>query len=362
MLTDMSLFFSFLLSAFIGMLATLACIYLLTPVAQHIGLVDMPGGRKMHVHPVPLIGGIAIFIGFCFGLLCFNMSLHNYRGLLAGGVILVLLGVMDDFKELTPRIRLIGQTLAALALVHWGHLTVNQLGNLFFIGNIHLGFFSVPITLLCVLGFINAINMIDGHDGLAGLIVLGQALLFSFLNFYLQQPYNSYLLLIFSAVLCIFLAFNLPSPLRSRASIFMGDAGSTFTGFVVAWFAVSTAHAMLHQLPHQLFYTSFNPVTILWILAYPVFDLLTVVLHRVRTKRSPLEGGRDHLHHLLLGMGLQRTTVTFLLFLFSFLLGVTGIVLAKQNISEPQQMLSFLAVFATYILITSVLQKCVSCV
>src|SRR5690349_17038507 len=98
----MSFFLSFALSASVGVFTTLACIYLLKPVAIHIGLVDRPGGRKLHAEEVPLIGGISFFMGFCFSLLCMDISLRDYRGLLAGSAILVLIGIVDDFRELTP--------------------------------------------------------------------------------------------------------------------------------------------------------------------------------------------------------------------------------------------------------------------
>src|SRR3990167_2762186 len=100
----MNFFLAFSLSISVGIFTTLTCIYLLRPAAEHIGLVDTPGGRKMHADAVPLIGGIAIFVGFCFSLLCLNVSLHDYRGLLAGSAIFVLICVMDDFRELKTRI------------------------------------------------------------------------------------------------------------------------------------------------------------------------------------------------------------------------------------------------------------------
>ena len=350
----MNILISFPLSVLVGAFITLACIHLLEPVAVHIGLVDIPGGRKTHAHAVPLIGGIAIFFGFCFSLLCLNISLHNYRGLLAGSSILMLLGVMDDFRELTPRIRLVGQCLATLILIEWGHLSIDHLGNLFFLGNINLGFFSLLFTIIFVLGFINSINMIDGYDGLAGLIVLGQALIFVFFSARFHQIQNVYLLLIFIVVLCVFLFFNLPLPRRKRASIFMGDAGSTFIGFVIAWFAVDLSQTMFM---HKQLNSNFNPVTILWVLAYPLYDLLSVILHRLSTRRSPFIASRDHLHYLLLDAGICPMRVIFILFIFSVGLGLMGLALAHQKISEPWQLVGFLLVFVMYFITTLLLQR-----
>jgi len=343
--------FSFLVSACVGIFTTLFCIQLLKPVAVHIGLVDIPGGRKKHANAVPLIGGIAVFLGFSFALLSFNVSLSDYRGLLAGSAILILIGVMDDFKELTPRVRLVGQCLATLLLIAWGHISLDHLGNLFFFGNLNLGIgvWSYLLTIFIVLGFINAINMIDGHDGLAGLIVLGEALMLSYYNFMFHQMEDASLLLFFAAVLGAFLIFNMPVPWRKRASIFFGDAGSTFSGFVIAWFALYLSQLFLSQInPIK----GFNLVTVLWVLAYPLYDLCTVLLHRLMTGKSAFAGSRDHLHYLLFDRGVKLSVVTFLLFMLSLAFGLFGFFLANEHIREFWQLLVFCAMFIAYFLIS----------
>lgn len=350
----MSVFFSFLLSITVGAFVTTACIYLLKPIAMHIGLVDTPGGRKTHADAIPLIGGISIFFGFCFSLLCLNISLQDYRGLLAGSAILVLIGVMDDFHELTPRIRLIGQCLATLLLIEWGHHSINHLGNLFFLGNLSLGIFSIFFTIIFVLGFINSINMIDGHDGLAGLVVFGQAAFLMFFSVHLHLIHNAYVLIIFMSMLCVFLIFNLPLPNRSRASIFMGDAGSTFIGFVIAWFAIDLSQAMFL---HKQLYSDLNPVMLLWVMAYPLYDLLAVILLRLYTRRSPFVASRDHFHYVLLDGGVKAATVTYLLFALSLILSAIGLLLADQKISESWQLIYFLSVFIVYFAMTLIFQK-----
>ena len=346
--------FPFLMSCLVGALTTLACIELLKPVAIHIGLVDMPGGRKKHAHRVPLIGGIAIFIGFCFSLLCLNIYFQPTRGLLTGSAILVLIGVVDDFRELTPKIRLLGQFLAGLLLIRWGHISVDNLGNLFFGGTLHLGLFSWLLTLFCVLALINAINMIDGHDGLAGLVVMGQAAFLLFLSMQYGQLANFDLLLLLMVTLFIFLIFNIPLPFRKRASIFLGDAGSTFLGFIIAWFAVQLSQIMLSQ-PYHI--SGFNLLTILWILAYPLFDLLSVIIHRLKQGRSPFSPSRDHLHHLLMNYHVHPVLITYGLFIFSALLGILGIILAKLHVPEPDQLMLYLIIFAFYFLLTRFLHK-----
>jgi len=335
-------------------MTTIYCIYLLKPAAMHIGLVDIPGGRKTHSQAVPLIGGIAIFVGYSFSLLCLNISLSHYRGLLAGSAVLILIGVMDDFRELTPRIRLAGQCLVAFLLIEWGHLSLLHLGNLFFLGDVNLGLASLMITVFFVLGFINAINMIDGHDGLAGLIVVGQASLLMLMNVIFGRVQHVYLLSLLIATLCAFLLFNLPLFFKKRATIFLGDAGSTFIGFVIVWFAIDLSQV---TVSHFNAHFHFTPVTVLWILAYPLFDLLAVIAHRFRIGKSPFTGGRDHLHHMLLDLGLRSMTVTIVLFIFSLSLGLMGFFLASQQLSEPWQCMIFSVVLLVYFFIAFALQR-----
>ena len=337
---------SLLLSMIAGGFVTAICIRLLQPIALRIGLVDTPGGRKKHQHPIPLIGGIAIFMGFCFSLLCLNISLHEFRGLLAGSGVLLLIGIMDDFHELTPKIRLIGQCLASLLLMEIGHLSVLHLGNLFFLGGVDLGWLSFPLTIVLVLGFLNAVNMIDGNDGLAGMIVLGQALFFTLLSWEYHQVDNICLLILFCVSLCVFLNFNFPVFSRKRASVFLGDAGSTVLGFVMAWFAVQLSQII--ALRTQPIMPAYCPMTILWVLAYPLFDLLAVIGHRLSAKKSPLLAGRDHFHHLLFDHGFSRTSITLLLFGLSVMLGAAGIMLAQLRVGEAWQFILFLGCFLIY--------------
>lgn len=340
-------YISLFLSILVAILVSFLCIYLLRPVALHIGLVDTPGGRKKHVNPVPLIGGIAIFLGFCFSLLCLNISLQPYRGLLAGSVILLLIGVLDDFHELTPRIRLMGQFLAALLLIQWGHLSVVHLGGLFFSKGLDLGLFALPVTILFVLGLVNAVNMIDGNDGLAAMVVLGQALFLMGFACRFHEMHDAYVLILLCVSLCVFLIFNFPFSSAHRASIFLGDAGSTFIGFVMAWFAVTLSQKIF--INHVLAY---NPLSVLWVLGFPLFDLLAVILHRFSAGKSPFSAGRDHLHHLLFDCGWSRLKVTVMLSLLSLSLGMIGVGLAEMRVLESWQLIVFLCCFLVYFLVS----------
>ncbi len=327
-------------SIFIAMIATLFCIWLLHPLAHRIGFVDRPGGRKHHEHNTPLIGGIAMFFGFCFSLLALEQSLQSYRGLIAGSSLLILLGIVDDFKELRPKLRLLGQIGAALCLIFWGSMQINQLGNLFFLGNMYLGIWSLPITVFCILGFINAMNMLDGQDGLAGGVAFTQTLLLLIIA--LQQHFNkdAHVLLLISILLSVFLYFNMRMPWRKKASIFMGDSGVTFIAFLIAWFAIELS---------QINTKAIAPITILWILAFPLFDLIAVCIHRIRRKKPVLCASRDHFHHILHLIGINVQISTFLLCTFSFVLGAVGLLMNNLNVPEFWQLILFFVVLVAYL-------------
>ncbi len=327
-------------SSIVAMLATLFCIWLLKPLAHHIGFVDRPGGRKVHEQNTPLIGGVAMFFGFCFALLSLHVSLESYRGMLAGSSLLILMGVVDDFKELDSKLRLLGQLLATVFLIAWGHQLISNLGNIFFLGDLHLGLWAFPITVISVMGYLNAMNMLDGQDGLAGSVALTQSILLLVLAIYLHRYSDLRMLIILAVLLIVFLAFNMRFPWRRKASVFMGDSGVTFVAFLMAWFAIELSQVNTHVV---------KPVTVLWVLAFPLFDLIAVSIYRVRQGKSILRASRDHFHHVLHVSGMKVQISTFLLCLLSLLLGGIGIALNYWGVSEGWQFIAILIALTAYL-------------
>jgi UDP-GlcNAc:undecaprenyl-phosphate GlcNAc-1-phosphate transferase len=334
---DSLLLFKSSAAAFIS---TLFCTWLLRPFACHIGLVDRPGGRKWHQDNIPLIGGIAMFFGFCFTLLILPFSLNDYRGLLAGSGLLILIGVMDDFRELSSKLRLLVQVFACFFLTFWGQKYVSNLGNLFFFGDIHLGRYAIPITIFAILGFINAMNMVDGQDGLAGGIALTQTIPLLFLSILLNRPHDTMMLFILTVLLGAFLLFNMPLPWRNKASIFLGDAGSTFIAFIISWFAIDISQANVHLI---------RPMTVLWILALPLFDLINVCSYRINNGISPFAAGRDHLHHILQMHGIKTSLSTLLLCLLSLTFGLIGITFNMFEVADGWSFIAYISTLALYL-------------
>ncbi|AKQ33572.1 MraY family glycosyltransferase [Candidatus Coxiella mudrowiae] len=335
-------------SGVIAFLASLFCIWLLRPLAIRIGFVDRPNGRKWHKKNVPLIGGIALFFSFCFALLALSTSLLPYRGMLEGSSILVLMGVVDDFRDLSSKLRLVGQLFAALLMIIWGNVILSNLGNLFFGGDLKIGLLAIPLTVLVVLANINAMNMVDGQDGLAGGVALGQAVLLLFLSAQLQCFLDFQFLFILIILLIVFLSFNMRFPWRRHASIFLGDSGSTFIAFLLAWFAID-----LSQKNSELI----KPMTILWIMAFPLFDLINVIVLRVRQRKPILVASRDHFHHVLHVAGLNASLSTLLLCTLSFILGLIGLGMSYLRISDAWQFILWIAALLLYIYIVELTRK-----
>lgn len=335
-------------SGLTALVASLFCIWLLRPLAIRIGLVDRPNNdRKWHEREVPLIGGIAIFFGFCFALLTLPVSLQPYRSMLGGSSILVLMGVIDDFKDLSSKLRLLGQIFAAFLLVSWGHVILSDLGNILFIGDLKLGWVALPLTMLMVVTYINAMNMVDGQDGLAGGVAMGQAILLLILSLHLHNADRNLLITLIGSLIG-FLSFNMRLPWRKRASIFMGDAGSTFIAFLLAWVAIDLA---------QDNQAIVKPITVLWIMAFPIYDLINVIVLRIRQQKPILAASRDHIHHVLHVAGVNASLSTLLLCAVSVSLGLLGFLFNYLIMPESWQFLLWMIGLVFYIFIVELARK-----
>ena len=325
--------------------ATGTLIYLLSPLSRRIGLVDSPGGHKAHEGQIPLVGGIAMFCGFLFTVLALQQPLFGYRPLFVGSALLVIVGVMDDFKELCPNTRFLAQISAGLIMMLMGDLYLQTLGPLVGTGDIMLGLWTFPFTVFSVVGVINAINMLDGIDGLAGglsglaFLVLGGTALSA------GQEGAATMLFSLATVTIAFLFFNLRIPWRSRAAVFMGDAGSMFLGFALAWFVIE-----LSQGPSQ----AIAPVTALWIVAIPLMDTVCIMFRRILKGRSPFLADREHLHHLIQTVGLSSAQSVAVMIGISGLSSSVGLYAFYAGVPDRYLFVAFLVVFGLYYLILDV--------
>ena len=328
--------------------ASISLIVLLRNTALRMGLVDYPGGRKQHEGGVPLVGGIAIYGAFAFSALLITQTqpLYPFRSLLGGMGVLVLAGALDDMHDLSPLAKLGMQCGAALLMVSWGGVFVPQLGDLFGVGGVFaLGNFAVPFTLVCVLGVINALNMTDGVDGLAGGLALVSLLAFALLCVALNLDSPLLIISILIGAVVGFLFFNFRSPLRPRAGVFLGDAGSMGLGFALCWFAVSLVRVPNADVP---------PIAMVWLLAVPLLDMAVVILRRVLSGRSPLSADRGHLHHLLLRAGLSDTATTLTLLLVAVISAIVGLAIWRYRVPAAWGFYGYMLLIAATIMGTRI--------
>ena len=306
-----------LLAVVAGFVFVSILIPMLCRPAERLGLLDLPDDRKLHGEPVPMIGGFAMFIAFCAGLLIIPDPLRPYASLIVGMGLLLATGLVDDALDITPASKLIMQLVAATLMVSWGEVQIHSLGNLFGAGEVELGEWAIPFTVLCTVFMINAINMADGTDGLAGglamLILVGLAIL-GWLNG--AREAFIVLALLLASVTLGFLLFNMRTPWRKRASVFMGDAGSMMLGFAIAWLAVFAS-----QRDDATVY----PITIAWLLVLPVTDLVSSFFRRLVRGHSPFSADREHLHHALLRAGIPVGTIVGIMLLLQLIFSVVGV-------------------------------------
>ncbi|MDQ8039878.1 MAG: MraY family glycosyltransferase [Rickettsiella sp.] len=336
-----------LFSAFIAFLITLLCILLLKPLAVRLGLVDAPNNRKHHQGDIPLIGGLAMFVGFLAALLTLPISLQHYRSFIAGSALLVFVGLLDDFHELSPKSRFLAQIFALLLMFFWGGVKLTHLGNLFFYREIGLSIYSLPVTVIAGLGIINAINMTDGVDGLAGTLVLSALLLLIECAILNQQFIAVYILLLIIATVLAFLCLNFRWPGCLHAKVFMGDAGSMLLGFILVWFLIELSQTAPHAI---------TPVTMLWLTSLPLFDTTTVMLYRVSKKKSIFSSDRQHCHHLLIGLNLSHAAISLMLGSINLILGVIGLIAFYYRLAEGIMFISFLILFMFYFMCVTYLR------
>lgn len=319
-------------------LLVIIAVPLLRAPAHHIDLIDRPGGRKNHRCAVPLIGGLAMFGAFCIALMMVEATLRPYASLVAGMGILLAVGLIDDLIDLSAGAKLFSQVFVAILMVSWGEVQIHTLGDLVGVKPVELGEWAIPFTVLCTVLMINAINMADGTDGLAG--GLSAVALFMLLaGGALGEASRAFIGIsgVLLAAVIGFLCYNLRVPGRRYAKVFMGDSGSMMLGFALAWLAV-----YLSQVEKIGIY----PVSIAWILILPVLDVVTLYVRRVMKGRSPFTADTEHLHHVLLRSGFSVTTTVWLLIAVMAVFGLIGLVGWQQGWPQHWMFLGLAPVLA----------------
>jgi UDP-GlcNAc:undecaprenyl-phosphate/decaprenyl-phosphate GlcNAc-1-phosphate transferase len=320
-------------------LCSLVCLLLFAAVAPSVGLLDKPAGRKQHQGDVPLVGGLSIFSGLAVAWMAVMPVTQGYWMLWVCLLMLVLVGALDDAREIPARLRLLVQVGLGGLLVGVTGVSLTHLGNILGTGPLMLGWLAPFVTIAAIIGATNAFNMVDGIDGLSGgLSLVSLAGLFLLLQ--VNDPAG--LEAAFAGALAVailpFLMANLSLP-PFRYKVFMGDAGSMCMGFALVWLL------MKGTAPEV---SAFRPATALWLIAIPLMDMVVIMLRRWRAGRSVMEPDREHLHHILLRVGFTHRETLVLILIAALLLALTGI--AGELFGAPEWVMfaAFLAVFVGY--------------
>lgn len=312
----------------------------LRPFAEAAGLIDKPGGRKTHRGDVPVVGGIAMLAGLL-------VAAPGLAGLgFDGGTIIivalfmVVLGSLDDRFDLPPGVRLFAHLSAAVALVYGTGFVASSLGDILGLGALKLGWLALPFTVVAIVALINAFNMLDGLDGLAGSVGLT-----AFAGITLLASIGGVLDVRLLAgnmmgAVAAFLLFNLPTKFNRRFRTFMGDAGSTLLGFVLAGLALKLVQPGIMAL---------KPIIVLWLMPIPIFELFTSTTRRIVRGMSPAQADNGHFHHVLIQAGLSVRAVCALYFLVSATCSVFGIWAHRAGIEESLLFLGFCSTFAIWL-------------
>ncbi len=311
-----------LLALAVAFLISFAATPMVISLAHKINAIDVPkDARRVHSKPIPLIGGLAIFYGFIVSVLCFATIDRETMGILIGAVIVVTVGVIDDMMDMKAIVKLLCQIVAAAVVVYSGvrieHFA-NPFSGWFGPPYIVLNFWvSVAVTMIWIVGVCNAVNLIDGLDGLAvGVSSIASMSLLA-LTLISNNPNVAILTAAVAGAGFGFLPYNF-----NPAKIFMGDTGALFLGFILACISVQGFLKLSAIISFAV------P---LLVLGLPIFDTMFAIVRRVLTGRSPMSPDRGHLHHRLLDMGFSQKKTVAILYTMTAVLCLTAVVISIKG-------------------------------
>lgn len=293
---------------------------LLTPLVKKlaffIGATDSPNSRKVHQKVMPRLGGLAIYLSFLAGVLILHPGNPYANSIMLGSVVIVLTGVLDDIMELSARAKFASQLAAAAIVVLYGGLKVEFI-NLPFGGHFEFGYLSLPFTILWIIGITNAINLIDGLDGLAAGV--SSIALFSIVGMAVIMV-NMYVVMVGSIILVSTIGFLFHN--FHPAKIFMGDTGALFLGFMISVLS-------LLGFKNITFLSFIVPVIILGV---PISDTIFAILRRIIHKKPLSSPDKSHLHHCLLRVGYSHRQTVLIIYAMAALFGLAAVIFAQARV------------------------------
>ena len=295
-----------------------------TPVVKSLafkmGAMDVPkDNRRMHVHPIPRMGGLAIVLGFLLSVLLFAEITPQLRGMLLGSVIIVVLGIFDDIYSLPAMFKFVVQIVAALVAVFSGNVIQTLSNPNIFSSDLYwdLGVLSIPVSVIWIVAITNAVNLIDGLDGLACGVSTISSMTLLVISLVVSDAPAAILMAALAGSCIGFLPYNL-----TPAKIFMGDTGSTFLGYVLAVVSIQGLFK---------FYTIISFAVPFLMLGLTIFDTCFAFIRRIAHGQSPMHADRSHVHHRLIDMGFSQKQAVAVLYIISAILGLSAVVLTTAG-------------------------------
>lgn len=305
--------------AMLAMVISLFLVPIVSKLAIKIGAVDKPNERKVHSKIMPRMGGLAIYIAFSVVLWLSQEMTMELIGLFIGGTVLVIVGIIDDKTDMPAKVKLLGQIVAAAIVVGCG-VRVDFMTNVF-LGNIYqLSIFSIPFTLIWIVGITNAVNLIDGLDGLAAGTSIIAAITMAIVGFASGQYVMAYLAMILAGATIGFLRYNF-----YPAEIFMGDTGSMFLGYNLSVLAI---------MGFAKSFTLLSLVTPLLVLAIPILDTFFAIVRRKMNNRPIFKPDKEHLHHCLLKYGFSHRDTVLIIYAVSAILAICGLTMTYLSSTQ----------------------------
>ena len=307
-------------------------------ISYHVGALDYPNERKVHKKPMPVMGGLMIYLGFLFGYMLFAPQSTQMLAILIASFIVVITGILDVIKPLRAREKLVGQVVAALIIVFYGKILLNDIS--FFGYYFDFGWLAYPITIVFIVAVMNCINLIDGLDGLADGISMIFFITIGVLAFIMHNLGSLEITIAFIMIgACLgFLIFNF-----NPAKIFMGEIGSMFLGFMIAVVCLLGFKAV----------TLTSLVVPMLILAIPILDTLFAILRRIIHHKPIYEADKQHLHHQLLNKKFSQKTTVLIIYAVSILFSSASVFYVLKDKKIGAIIYIILVLLITWVVLTT---------
>ncbi|MBQ0138773.1 MAG: undecaprenyl/decaprenyl-phosphate alpha-N-acetylglucosaminyl 1-phosphate transferase [Kurthia sp.] len=304
------------LALVVAFIASILLTPLVKKLAYRVGAVDRPNYRKVHAKIMPRLGGLAIFLAFLIGVLIYKPENDAIIPIIIASFVIILTGVLDDMLEISAKAKFLGQTIAAAIVIFFGDIQIATI-NLPFDGVLDFGYLSIPLTLIWIVGITNAINLIDGLDGLAAGVSTTALLTLAAMAFIMNDTFVLMMALILAVSAMGFLFYNF-----HPAKIFMGDTGALFLGFIISVLA-------LLGFKNVTFVSLVIPIIMLGV---PISDTFFAIVRRLLNKQPPFQPDKSHLHHRLISIGFTHRQTVLIIYGIAAMFGLAAIIFSMAKV------------------------------